>query len=87
MIELLDKYNRNIDYIRISVTDRCNLKCIYCMPENGIKYTDKSELLTFEEIEKLCWLLSKIGITKIKITGGEPLLRKGICDLIGSIKK
>lgn len=84
---MFDKYNRNIDYLRISVTDRCNLKCIYCMPENEIKYTDKSKLLTFEEIEKLCWAASKIGITKIKITGGEPLIRKNISDLIYTIKR
>ena len=86
-MNLLDKYKREIDYLRISITDKCNLKCIYCMPEDKIESTDERELLTFEEIEKICIAAADIGIKKIKITGGEPLLRKDTAKLIKRIKQ
>ncbi|GAI55335.1 unnamed protein product, partial [marine sediment metagenome] len=73
--ELIDNYNRKIDYLRLSVTDRCNLRCTYCMPERGIKLLDRRELLTFEEILRAVRILSELGIKKIRLTGGEPLLR------------
>lgn len=85
MRTLVDNYNRNIDYLRISVTDRCNLKCLYCMPEYGIEQKPPCEILTFEEIAKIVKLAVSIGINKIKITGGEPLVRKGLPRLIGLI--
>jgi len=84
---LVDSFNRKIDYLRLSVTDRCNLRCTYCMPSGGIKLIDRKEILTFEEILKAAGILSEIGIRKIKITGGEPLVRIGIIDLIKQIKK
>lgn len=84
---MLDIYNRKIDYIRISITDRCNLRCIYCMPEEGIKLIDHKEVLTYEEIIRLCRQFAKIGISKVKITGGEPLVRKDVHKLIKAIKE
>lgn len=82
-----DNLNRNIDYIRISVTDRCNMRCIYCMPEEGIKQTSHKNILSFDEIVKICKSMVRLGITKVKITGGEPLVRKDIDLLISQIKK
>ncbi len=83
---MIDIYNRKIDYIRISVTDRCNLRCIYCMPEGGVKTLSHSEILSYEEIIYLCETFAKIGISKIKITGGEPLVRRDLSYLIRKIK-
>ncbi len=82
-----DKYNRNIDYLRISITDRCNLRCVYCMPEGGIQSIPHCEILSYDEIIRLCKIFAQLGITKIKITGGEPLVRKGACELIDTLKK
>ncbi len=84
---MLDIYNRKIDYIRISITDRCNLRCIYCMPEEGIKLINHKEVLSYEEIIRLCRQFAKIGISKVKITGGEPLVRKDVHKLIKAIKE
>ena len=81
-----DRWNREINYMRISVTDQCNLRCCYCMPEEGFPCIDQSELLTFDEIESIVKAGVGIGINTIKITGGEPLLRKNITKLIKNIK-
>lgn len=80
-----DSYGREIDYIRISITDRCNLRCTYCMP-HGIEWIPMEEILTFEEIRLVCEEAAKIGIRKIKLTGGEPLVRKGCPKLVRMIK-
>lgn len=79
-----DRKNRDIDYIRISITDRCNLRCIYCMPEAGVPSIPHKEILSFEEIERLCRCFVKLGIHKVKLTGGEPLVRKG-CDMLADM--
>jgi len=79
---MLDKYNRKINYLRISVTDRCNLRCTYCMPEGGIKLVNHKDLLSFEEICEFTKEAVKMGINKVRITGGEPLVRHGIIDLV-----
>jgi len=84
---LIDSFNRKIDYLRLSVTDRCNLRCIYCMPSGGINLINRKEMLSFEEILKIAGMLSEMGIRKIRITGGEPLVRAGIIDLIKQLKK
>ncbi|MDO4617513.1 MAG: GTP 3',8-cyclase MoaA [Lachnospiraceae bacterium] len=81
-----DFYGRNIDYMRVSITDRCNLRCRYCMPED-IQLNQMSEILTFEEIEEICQAAADIGIKKLKVTGGEPLVRLGCPELIGKLKK
>src|SRR5258706_1118332 len=83
--QLFDNHQRPINYLRLAVTDRCNLRCFYCMPEEGIKYLPKKELLTFEEIERLVTLLGQLGITKIRLTGGEPFVRTDLMALIRTI--
>ena len=80
-----DSFGREIEYLRISVTDRCNLRCLYCMPED-IETVPMKDILTFEEIESIVRCATKLGISKIKITGGEPLVRKNVCDLIQMLK-
>ncbi|MCF8298036.1 MAG: radical SAM protein [Saprospiraceae bacterium] len=82
---MYDKFNRKINYLRISVTDRCNLRCTYCMPESGIQLLEHSEIISFEEIVDVVKISVKLGIDKIRITGGEPLVRKGIVNLVGMI--
>lgn len=77
--------NKDMDYLRISVTDRCNLRCMYCMPKNGIINRPQEELLSFEEIGRLVRILVSLGTNKIRLTGGEPLVRRGIVDLIKSL--
>lgn len=82
---MIDNYGRKIDYLRISVTDLCNLRCRYCMPEKGVKKKEHKDILRFEEIEKVVQAAVKLGISKIRFTGGEPLLRKGLPELISKI--
>ncbi len=81
-----DQFNREINYARISVTDRCNLRCRYCMPECGVKKLSHADILTLEEILSVAEIFSRLGIKKIRITGGEPLLRRNLPDLIRKIK-
>lgn len=81
-----DAFNRRIDYLRISITDRCNLKCIYCMPEEGLKHFSHSEILTTEEIIRIVRIASKYGVKKVRLTGGEPLLREDLIPLVAGIK-
>ena len=83
---MIDKYGREIDYLRISLTDRCNLRCIYCMPEEGVKSLSHAEILTYDEILRICRCAANLGIRKIKLTGGEPLVRKGCASLAKQIK-
>ena len=83
---MIDRCGRNIDYLRISVTDRCNLRCIYCMPEEGIRLTGRENILQEPEIIRVCQVMAELGIKKIKITGGEPLVRPRIPGLIHQIK-
>jgi cyclic pyranopterin phosphate synthase len=82
MISLLDPFGRAIQYLRISVTDRCNLRCTYCMPEHGVDYEDRDEVLTFDEIYRLVSVLARHGLRKVRITGGEPLVRAGVPEFI-----
>ena len=81
-----DGYGRDIDYMRISVTDRCDLRCRYCMPPEGVRSVSHDEILRFDEILRLTRLFAEAGIKKIKITGGEPTVRRGVIDLIGEIR-
>lgn len=83
---MTDQFQRTIDYLRISLTDRCNLRCTYCMPEEGVKWLPHAEILTYEEILRLCRVFADLGISKIKLTGGEPLLRKGLPHLVAGLK-
>ncbi|WP_010295093.1 GTP 3',8-cyclase MoaA [Clostridium senegalense] len=87
---MIDSFGRNINYLRISVTDLCNLRCKYCIPEQGINKIDNKEILTLEEIEEITKIFVELGVTKVRITGGEPLVRKNVLKLIkniGSIEK
>lgn len=81
-----DQFNREIDYMRISITDKCNLRCQYCMPE-GVDIVPMSHLLTFEEIVEICTAAATLGIRKIKITGGEPLVRRDAPKLFGMLRE
>ena len=77
-----DSFDRTIDYVRIAVTDRCNLRCFYCMPEEGIQYEPKKHLLSYEEITRLLGVLGELGFKKVRFTGGEPFLRKDFMKLL-----
>jgi cyclic pyranopterin phosphate synthase len=79
---LTDRFGRVHDNLRISVTDRCNIRCFYCMPESGVQFMDRAEILTFEEIERFVRAAVPLGISKLRLTGGEPLLRRGLPQLI-----
>ena len=82
MRKLIDNWGRKIDYLRISVTDRCNLRCKYCMPEEGIEFKKHDDILKYEQIIKIVKIGKKLGIEKVRITGGEPLVRKDLSKLI-----
>ena len=79
---LVDNHNRAINYLRLAVTDRCNLRCNYCMPEEGIEFAKRDDLLTMEELCKISSILVEQGIDKIRLTGGEPFVRKDLMVLI-----
>lgn len=82
-----DSFGRDINYMRISVTDRCNLRCKYCMPEEGIENLGHDKILSFENIQRIVKAAAELGISKYRITGGEPLARKGIANLVESLAK
>jgi cyclic pyranopterin phosphate synthase len=82
---LVDRYGRVHDDLRISVTDRCNLRCVYCMPLEGMTFLPRAELLTFEEIARLARVARQLGVTAIRLTGGEPLVRKGFAELVAQL--
>ncbi|MBO5562034.1 MAG: GTP 3',8-cyclase MoaA, partial [Firmicutes bacterium] len=82
---LTDSFGRKIEYLRLSVTDKCNLRCVYCMPPNGVKSLEHSDILTFEEIESIVRILAKTGLKKVRFTGGEPFVRKDVIKLIEKI--
>ncbi len=84
---LYDNHNRPINYLRLAVTDRCNLRCFYCMPEHGLEWLARRELLTYEEMLRLCSLLVSMGIDKIRITGGEPFVRKDIMPFMAALSR
>lgn len=84
---LRDTFSRKINYLRVSVTDRCNLRCVYCMPPEGIEALAHGQILSYEEILRVVRISVSLGITKVRITGGEPLVRRGIVDFIGEIAK
>ena len=79
---LYDNHGRPITYLRLAVTDRCNLRCFYCMPEEGIQYLHKSKLLTYEEMLRIVGVLAELGVHKVRITGGEPFVRHNLIDFM-----
>lgn len=80
--QLVDTHNRKIDYMRISVTDRCNLRCVYCMPPEGIELTESQNILRYEELLRIARISAAHGVSKFRITGGEPLVRRGIIEFL-----
>lgn len=82
---MFDRFNRNITYLRISVTDRCNFRCEYCMPADGVQWKNREEILSLDEILEVVKMGTRLGIKKIRLTGGEPLVRKGLPELIRMI--
>ncbi len=86
-MSLFDNHGRPINYLRLAVTDRCNLRCFYCMPEEGIKYVARQDLLTYEEMERIVRLLAPLGINKVRITGGEPFVRREMMDFLRSLRQ
>ncbi|MDB5112368.1 MAG: 3,8-cyclase MoaA [Mucilaginibacter sp.] len=84
---LIDNHGRKINYLRLAVTDRCNLRCFYCMPEDGLNWLSRAELMTYEEMLRSCSLMVNMGIEKIRITGGEPFVRKDIMKFLTALSK
>src|SRR3974390_2950352 len=82
---LIDSFGRVHDNLRISVTDRCNIRCFYCMPETEVRFVDRREILDFEEIERFARIAATLGIRKLRVTGGEPLVRRDLPVLIGRL--
>lgn len=82
-----DSFGRNIDYLRVSITDRCNFRCIYCMPEEGFPWIPNEETLSAEEIGRFVSIATKLGITKVRLTGGEPLIRPDILEILKKLPK
>ena len=84
---MIDGFGRSIDYLRISVTDRCNLRCVYCMPREGVQWMPHEEMLSYEEIIRLCRLFAQLGVRKVRLTGGEPLARQDLPALVRGIRE
>lgn len=85
--QVFDNHGRPLNYVRLAVTDRCNLRCFYCMPAEGIKYLPKKELLSYEEMERLLGILAGMGIRKLRITGGEPFVRQDLMDFLERVSR
>jgi cyclic pyranopterin phosphate synthase len=83
---LRDQWGRSIEYLRISVTDRCNFRCVYCMPKEGLQWLPKAEILTYEEIAEVVRQLAPLGLRRLRITGGEPTIRPDLESLIGQLR-
>src|SRR3982751_2254754 len=82
---LIDKYGRQLTYLRLSVTDRCNFRCYYCMPEEGVNFAKRADLLSFDEMFLLSNIFCSLGVSKIRITGGEPFVRSGLMPFLENI--
>lgn len=84
---LMDKFGRELNYLRLAVTDRCNLRCTYCMPADGVVLSPREQILDLEEYLRLVGITTEMGVTKVRITGGEPMVRKGILDFLQALKQ
>src|SRR5210317_2265990 len=86
-IRLIDNHGRNITYLRLSITDRCNLRCRYCRPEEGVPFIPHEEILSFEELERLTTIFCALGVDKVRVTGGEPFSRRGCMSFLRRLRK
>jgi cyclic pyranopterin phosphate synthase len=84
---MFDNHNREINYLRVSLTDRCNLRCLYCMPKEGVSLLGHKDILSYEEITRIVTIAVKLGIMKVRLTGGEPLVRRGIVEFAANLNK
>ena len=84
---MLDKFKREINYLRVSITDRCNLRCVYCMPKEGVSLIGHEDILSYEEMLRIIRIATKLGIVKVRVTGGEPLVRRGVTDFLAALGK
>lgn len=84
---MFDSYGRDLKYLRVSVTDRCNLRCVYCMPAEGVKLLRHEDILSFERIADVVRVASRLGFAKVRLTGGEPLARRGLPDLVSMLRE
>jgi cyclic pyranopterin phosphate synthase len=84
---LIDNYGRRITYLRLAITDRCNLRCQYCRPETGVPFIPHAEILTFEELERLVRIFTSMGVGKVRVTGGEPFSRRGSLDFLTRLRR
>src|SRR5579863_2341656 len=84
--DLIDPFGRRVDYVRVSVTDRCNLRCTYCMSEQ-MQFLPKADLLTLEELDRVCSVFVRRGVKRLRLTGGEPLMRRGIIALVNRLSR
>src|SRR6056297_794575 len=85
--QLIDRYKRNLNYLRISITDQCNIRCKYCNPPGETRKLDHKDILRYEEILRIVRISIRLGVTKIRVTGGEPLIRKGCCEFLNELTK
>lgn len=85
--QLIDRFNRHLNYLRISITDRCNLRCVYCVPADRLRRLSHKDILRYEEILRLVEVGVGLGISKVRVTGGEPLVRKGACDFLADLSR
>src|SRR3954471_10806851 len=83
---LVDRQQRVVDYLRVSVTDRCNYRCTYCMPEDGVDHVQRADILSFEEIAALVACFARLGVTRVRLTGGEPTVRRDLVDLVRMLR-
>jgi cyclic pyranopterin phosphate synthase len=84
-ITMLDKYKREINYLRVSITDRCNLRCVYCMPKEGVSQLGHEDILRYEEMLRIIGIAKKLGVVKVRVTGGEPLVRRGVTEFLSAL--
>ena len=83
---MIDGHGRSIDYLRVSITDRCNLRCVYCMPCEGVEWVEHTSILSYEELIRLCRIFASLGVRRVRLTGGEPLVRKGLDRIVRGVK-
>ena len=79
---MIDQFGRSVEYLRVSITDKCNLRCVYCMPLEGLPWLQRDELLSYEEIEQIVRVMAPMGLERLRITGGEPLVRRDVPELV-----